>query len=104
MEGGEGPPFPVGQHQYENPSDFNSLPVEIPATQNQDVDATNAGINEEQPAPHAAKERCQQDCRITVTPDDMLWAVRNLGFNDYLEPLTTFLSRLRDVEGEHYTA
>ncbi|KAF7821101.1 uncharacterized protein G2W53_026556 [Senna tora] len=47
MEGGGGPPFPFGQHQYENPS------VEIPATQNQDVDATNTSINEEQPAPHA---------------------------------------------------
>ncbi|KAF7821104.1 nuclear transcription factor Y subunit B-1 [Senna tora] len=116
MEGGEGPSFPFGQHQYKNPA------VAMPTTQIQDVDATNAGINEEQPAPHAvvresihciplanmtrimrqilpqntriskddkqtlqvcvsafirfftnkAKEQCHQDCRITITPDDML--------------------------------
>ncbi|KAF7808484.1 nuclear transcription factor Y subunit B-9-like [Senna tora] len=134
MEGGEGPSFPFGQHQYENPAD---------------VDATNTRINEEQlAAPHAvvrelihyiplanltrimrqilpqnirisedakwalqvcvsvfirflsnkANERCQHDCYITVTPDDMLWTVRNLGFNDYVEHLITFLSRLCDVE------
>ncbi|KAF7833121.1 nuclear transcription factor Y subunit B-9 [Senna tora] len=114
--------------------DFNIFPVEIPATQNQDVDATNAGINEEQLAPRVIlpqylrisedakqtlqvcvsafirfitnkpNERCEQDCRITVTSYDILWAVRNLGFNDYVEPLTTFLSRLRESEGGYYTA
>ncbi|KAF7833116.1 nuclear transcription factor Y subunit B-9 [Senna tora] len=98
---------------------FNILPMEILANQNQDVHATNAGINEEQLAPHTlhvcvsafirfitnkANERCEQDCRIIVTSDDILWAVRNLGFNDYVEPLTTFLSRLRESEGGHYTA
>ncbi|KAF7820810.1 nuclear transcription factor Y subunit B-1-like isoform X1 [Senna tora] len=154
MEGGEGPSFPFGHHQYKNPAEcgfsyLNILPVEIPTTQIQDVDATNAGVNEDQPAPHAvvqepihyspltnltrimrqilpqntrisedskqtlhvcvsafirfltnkAKLQYQQDCCITITSDDMRWAVRNLGFNDYVEPLTTFLSYLRDVEG-----
>ncbi|KAF7833119.1 Nuclear transcription factor Y subunit B-6 [Senna tora] len=120
MKGGEESlSFPFGQHQYENRADFNILPVDILATQNQDVNATNAGINEEQLAPHIlqvcvsafirfitnkANERCEQDCRITVTFDDILSVVRNLGFNDYVEPLTTFLSRLRESEGGHYTA
>ncbi|KAF7808480.1 CCAAT-box binding factor HAP3-like protein [Senna tora] len=147
-------PLTIFLSRLRDVEDFNILPVVIPATQNQDVDPTNTGINEEQPIPHVAmrepihyvplanltrimrqilpentrisedakqtlqvsvsafirfltskaKERCQQDCRVTITPEDMLWAVRNLGFNDFVEPLTIFLSRLRDVEGEHYSA
>ncbi|KAF7833115.1 Nuclear transcription factor Y subunit B-6 [Senna tora] len=73
--------------------------MEIPATQNQDVDATYAGINEEQLAPHIVVRE-----PIHYIPLANLRDFQNLGFNDYVEPLTTFLSRLRESEGGHYTA
>ncbi|KAG6524463.1 hypothetical protein ZIOFF_014372 [Zingiber officinale] len=45
-----------------------------------------------------ANERCQREQRKTVTADDVLWAMRKLGFDDYLEPLSLFLHRYRELE------
>ncbi|KAG8386003.1 hypothetical protein BUALT_Bualt03G0103800 [Buddleja alternifolia] len=39
-----------------------------------------------------ANKRCHGDYRKTITPEDVLSAMRTLGFNDYIEPLTIFLN------------
>ncbi|WOL00550.1 nuclear transcription factor Y subunit B-9-like [Canna indica] len=48
-----------------------------------------------------ANERCQRKKRKIVTPEDVLWAMNKLGFNDYIEPLTLLLHRYRELEGDH---
>ncbi|WOL19425.1 hypothetical protein Cni_G28223 [Canna indica] len=48
-----------------------------------------------------ANERCQREQRKTVTAEDVLWAMNKLGFDDYIEPLTLFLHRYRELEGDH---
>ncbi|MQL75540.1 hypothetical protein Taro_007929 [Colocasia esculenta] len=48
-----------------------------------------------------ANERCQQEQRKTITAEDLLWAMSKLGFDDYVEPLTLYLQRYRDLEGDH---
>lgn len=45
-----------------------------------------------------ANMRCHQEQRKTITAEDLLWAMNNLGFDDYIEPLTFYLSRLREIE------
>lgn len=47
-----------------------------------------------------ANDRCQREQRKTVTAEDVLWAMGKLGFDDYLHPLSLFLQRYRDCEGE----
>ncbi|XWS27716.1 hypothetical protein CRYUN_Cryun25bG0004800 [Craigia yunnanensis] len=47
-----------------------------------------------------ANERCQREQRKTITAEDVLWAMGKLGFDDYVEPLTVFLSRYRQTENE----
>ncbi|KAB5551477.1 hypothetical protein DKX38_008788 [Salix brachista] len=47
-----------------------------------------------------ANERCQREQRKTVTAEDVLYAMSKLGFDDYIEPLTIYLHRYRDLEGE----
>ena len=47
-----------------------------------------------------ANERCQREQRKTITAEDVLWAMGKLGFDDYVEPLTVFLSRYRETENE----
>ncbi|CAM8995001.1 unnamed protein product [Rhodiola kirilowii] len=47
-----------------------------------------------------ANERCQQEQRKTITAEDVLWAMSKLGFDDYIEPLTLYLHRYRDMEGD----
>ncbi|XP_022716738.1 nuclear transcription factor Y subunit B-9-like [Durio zibethinus] len=47
-----------------------------------------------------ANERCQREQRKTITAEDVLWAMGKLGFDDYVEPLTVFLSRYRENENE----
>ncbi|XWS09659.1 hypothetical protein CRYUN_Cryun39dG0008300 [Craigia yunnanensis] len=47
-----------------------------------------------------ANERCQREQRKTITAEDVLWAMRKLGFDDYVEPLTVFLSRYRENEND----
>ncbi|OAY65835.1 Nuclear transcription factor Y subunit B-6 [Ananas comosus] len=48
-----------------------------------------------------ANERCQREQRKTITADDILWAMSRLGFQDYVEPLSVFLHRYRQAEGDH---
>ncbi|XP_021766652.1 nuclear transcription factor Y subunit B-6-like [Chenopodium quinoa] len=48
-----------------------------------------------------ANERCQREQRKTITAEDVLWAMSKLGFDDYVEPLTLYLHRYRELEGEH---
>ncbi|CAN6178422.1 unnamed protein product [Urochloa humidicola] len=50
---------------------------------------------------HAAVEECTRDRRTTVTGDDLILAMKNLGFDDYVEPLTLFLHRYREIEGNN---
>ncbi|KAK3158966.1 hypothetical protein QOZ80_2AG0143990 [Eleusine coracana subsp. coracana] len=47
-----------------------------------------------------ANERCQREQRKTITAEDVLWAMSRLGFDDYVEPLSIYLHRYRDLEGE----
>ncbi|XP_057953159.1 nuclear transcription factor Y subunit B-1-like isoform X2 [Malania oleifera] len=45
-----------------------------------------------------ANDRCQREQRKTITAEDVLWAMGKLGFDDYIEPLTAYLNRYREVE------
>ncbi|KAJ1280799.1 hypothetical protein BS78_04G260600 [Paspalum vaginatum] len=47
-----------------------------------------------------ANERCQREQRKTITAEDVLWAMSRLGFDDYVEPLSVYLHRYREFEGE----
>ncbi|CAL5410316.1 unnamed protein product [Camellia sinensis] len=47
-----------------------------------------------------ANDRCQREQRKTITAEDVLWAMSKLGFDDYIEPLTLYLNRFRDFEGD----
>ncbi|KAF8414268.1 hypothetical protein HHK36_002268 [Tetracentron sinense] len=47
-----------------------------------------------------ANERCQREQRKTITAEDVLWAMSKLGFDDYIEPLTVYLQRYRELEGD----
>ncbi|KAK4707495.1 hypothetical protein R3W88_028420 [Solanum pinnatisectum] len=47
-----------------------------------------------------ANERCQCDQRITITAEDVHWAMSKLGFDDYIEqPLTFYLHRYCEFDG-----
>ncbi|KAK1382734.1 Nuclear transcription factor Y subunit B-6 [Heracleum sosnowskyi] len=46
-----------------------------------------------------ANFRCQKEKRKTITAEDVLWAMSNLGFDDYIEPLTFYLDRFREADG-----
>ncbi|KAJ0965321.1 hypothetical protein J5N97_026459 [Dioscorea zingiberensis] len=48
-----------------------------------------------------ANDRCQSEHRKTIAPEDIIWAMRELGFDDYIEPLSVYLQRYREVEGDH---
>ncbi|CAA7034337.1 unnamed protein product [Microthlaspi erraticum] len=47
-----------------------------------------------------ANERCQREQRKTITAEDVLWAMSKLGFDDYIEPITLYLHRYRELEGD----
>ncbi|KDP35520.1 hypothetical protein JCGZ_08958 [Jatropha curcas] len=47
-----------------------------------------------------ANERCQREQRKTITAEDVLYAMSKLGFDDYIEPLTVYLHRYREMEGD----
>ncbi|RID51610.1 hypothetical protein BRARA_H02261 [Brassica rapa] len=42
-----------------------------------------------------ASDTCQSERRTTITAGDMLSAMSNLGFEDYVEPLNVFINRYR---------
>ncbi|XP_031280030.1 nuclear transcription factor Y subunit B-3-like [Pistacia vera] len=45
-----------------------------------------------------ANDRCHREQRKTVTPEDLIWAMGKLGFDNYVEPLTLNLNRYRESE------
>nr|XP_017188983.1 nuclear transcription factor Y subunit B-1 isoform X2 [Malus domestica] len=45
-----------------------------------------------------ASDKCQKEKRKTINGDDLLWAMATLGFEDYIEPLRIYLSRLRVMQ------
>ena len=45
----------------------------------------------------AASDKCQREKRKTIMGDDLLWAMSTLGFENYTEPLKTYLFRYREV-------
>ncbi|KAK9291757.1 hypothetical protein L1049_019707 [Liquidambar formosana] len=47
-----------------------------------------------------ANEGCQREQRKTITAEDLLWAMGKLGFENYIQPLTVYLNRYREVESE----
>lgn len=42
-----------------------------------------------------ASDRCQQEKRKTINGDDLLFALENLGFDEYKEPLRIYLQKYR---------
>ena len=46
-----------------------------------------------------ANDRCKLEKRKTITAEDLLWAMNSLGFDDYVEPLTLYLQRYRELDG-----
>ncbi|KAG1363756.1 nuclear transcription factor Y subunit B-2 [Cocos nucifera] len=47
-----------------------------------------------------ANERCQREHRKTITAEDVIWAMGKLGFDDYVAPLSRYLQRYRELEGD----
>ncbi|CAN6221635.1 unnamed protein product [Urochloa humidicola] len=47
----------------------------------------------------AATQECRRDHRLTITGDDLIVGLRNLGFDDYAGPLAENLRRYREFEG-----
>ncbi|CAI9091002.1 OLC1v1025918C2 [Oldenlandia corymbosa var. corymbosa] len=47
-----------------------------------------------------ASDKCQKEKRKTINGDDLLWAMATLGFEDYIDPLKTYLARYRELEGD----
>lgn len=50
-----------------------------------------------------ASDKCQREKRKTVNGDDLLWAMGTLGFEDYIQPLKSYLQKYRELEGEKAT-
>ncbi|KAG9155832.1 hypothetical protein Leryth_004085 [Lithospermum erythrorhizon] len=46
----------------------------------------------------AASDKCKKEKRKTVSGDDICWALENLGFDDFTEPLRMYLNRFREFE------
>ncbi|KAJ1259008.1 hypothetical protein BS78_10G120300 [Paspalum vaginatum] len=46
-----------------------------------------------------ANERCHSERLKTVAAEDIVWAMKSLGFENYVAPLGTFLQRMRESEG-----
>ncbi|KAI9123259.1 hypothetical protein K1719_006148 [Acacia pycnantha] len=45
-----------------------------------------------------ASDKCKKERRKTVNGDDICWALKTLGFDDYAEPLQRYLHRYRELE------
>ncbi|XP_063953250.1 nuclear transcription factor Y subunit beta-like [Lytechinus pictus] len=43
-----------------------------------------------------ASERCHQEKRKTINGEDILYAMSNLGFDNYVEPLKSYLQKYRE--------
>ena len=44
-----------------------------------------------------ASDKCQQEKRKTINGDDVIFAMRTLGFDNYIEPLRAYLQKYREV-------
>ncbi|TKY60445.1 Nuclear transcription factor Y subunit B-7 [Spatholobus suberectus] len=47
-----------------------------------------------------ASDKCQREKRKTINGDDVIWAITTLGFDDYVEPLKSYLQKFKEIEGE----
>ncbi|PIA61525.1 hypothetical protein AQUCO_00300805v1 [Aquilegia coerulea] len=47
-----------------------------------------------------ASDKCHKEKRKTVNGDDICWAMKTLGFDEYAEPLKRYLHKYRELEGE----
>ncbi|KAF9589289.1 hypothetical protein IFM89_022359 [Coptis chinensis] len=47
-----------------------------------------------------ANEHCQQEQRRTVTAEDVLWAIQELGFLNFVDPLTNILEKYRQINND----
>ena len=47
--------------------------------------------------PFRASEKCYQDKRKTINGEDILYAMKNLGFDQYVECLAVYLQKYREV-------
>ncbi|CAN0908744.1 Nuclear transcription factor Y subunit B-1 [Linum grandiflorum] len=45
-----------------------------------------------------ASARCKRDMRMTLTADDLLWALGHLGFEGFVQPLTEYRDMYRKNE------
>lgn len=45
-----------------------------------------------------ASDRCQQEKRKTINGEDILFAMSNLGFDNYVEPLKIYLEQYREMQ------
>uniref|UniRef100_A0A0D3B5R8 Transcription factor CBF/NF-Y/archaeal histone domain-containing protein n=1 Tax=Brassica oleracea var. oleracea TaxID=109376 RepID=A0A0D3B5R8_BRAOL len=55
--------------------------------------ANMLGFSSFLPSLRLASDKCQKEKRKTVNGEDLLWAMRTLGFEDYLEPLKLYTLR-----------
>ena len=44
-----------------------------------------------------ASDKCQKEKRKTINGDDLLYVMATLGFEDYMEPLKSYLAGYREV-------
>jgi len=47
-----------------------------------------------------ASDKCQREKRKTINGEDIIWAITTLGFEDYVEPLKSYLQKYKEIEGE----
>ncbi|TKY45376.1 Nuclear transcription factor Y subunit B-7 [Spatholobus suberectus] len=47
-----------------------------------------------------ASDKCQREKRKTINGDDIIWAITTLGFEDYVDPLKSYLQKYKEIEGE----
>ncbi|KAG8460390.1 hypothetical protein KFE25_011881 [Diacronema lutheri] len=50
-----------------------------------------------------ANEKCLQEKRKTISGDDLIWAMKNLGFDNYVEPLSLYLNRYKQLAASDET-
>ncbi|XP_008445849.2 nuclear transcription factor Y subunit B-1-like isoform X1 [Cucumis melo] len=47
-----------------------------------------------------ASDKCQKEKRKTINGDDLLWAMATLGFEEYIDPLKSYLNRYRECDAK----
>lgn len=50
-----------------------------------------------------AKDHCFDDKRRTITAEDIIWAMKKLGFDDYAKLLICYLEKYREAKGEGFS-